>query len=103
MSTYQLIKQAILSKKCLTLTYKGYQRKMSPHVIGTKNGIPKAFFYQYGGESKSGLSNDHTKNWRCIIIDEIANISINNDKFQSTYNHSLSQTCIDYIDVEIKY
>jgi len=103
MSTYEIIKQAILNKLCVTFDYDGHKRKMSPHVIGTKNSRSQALFYQYGGGSNRGLSYDQTKNWRCIFIDEIKNLSINNDRFQSAYNHSRPQSCVDEVDVEIGF
>lgn len=103
MSTYNLIKQAILNKQCITCTYNRHVRKMTPHVIGLKNGVRQALFYQYGGTSSSGLSNDATQNWRCIPVDKITNISINNDSFQTAANHSKTQTCVDEVDVEIDY
>lgn len=103
MSTYELIKLAILNKNCVTCVYNGYTRKMTPHVIGTKNGKRQALFYQYGGESSSGLSRDPVKNWRCIEIDKIEDIEINRDPFQTAHNHSRTQTCVDIIDVEVDY
>lgn len=103
MNTYDLVKNAILKKQCITCFYDGYLRKMSPHVIGTKNGTQQALFYQYGGESSSGLSSDRTKNWRCIQIDRIENLEINDDAFQTAHNHSRPQSCVDQIDEEVDY
>lgn len=103
MNTYDLVKQAIVNKQCVTCNYNGYIRKMTPHVIGTKKGQKQALFYQYGGQSSSGLSSDPSKNWRCIPIDKIENLSINDDDFQTAHNHSRTQTCVDFIDVEIDY
>jgi hypothetical protein len=103
MSNYQLIRQAILTKSCITCNYKGYLRKMTPHVIGTKNGIEQALFFQYGGQSSSGLSYDASKNWRCIPINQIENLELNADSFQTAHNHSRTQTCVDMIDVEVSF
>lgn len=103
MSTYDLVRQAIIDKQYVTCLYNGYLRKMTPHVIGTKKGVRQALFYQYGGESSSGLSVDSTKNWRCIPIDKIQNLSINSDFFQTAQNHSKMQRCVDDVDVEIDY
>jgi len=103
MSTYDLVRQAIINKQCVTCMYNGYLRKMTPHVIGTKKGVRQALFYQYAGESSSGLSADATKNWRCVPIDKIQNLSINDDFFQTAHNHSRTQTCVDDVDVEVEY
>lgn len=103
MTTYNLVRQAIQNKECITCNYNGYLRKMTPHVLGTKNGKQQALFYQYGGQSSSGLSSDPTKNWRCIPIDKIENLIINSDNFQTAHNHSRTQTCVDNIDVEVDF
>jgi hypothetical protein len=103
MSTYTLVRQAIINKQCVTCFYNGHLRKMTPHVIGTKNGKQQCLFYQYGGQSSSGLSADQSKNWRCIPIDKIEQLSINSDIFQTATNHSRTQTCVDTIDVEVAY
>lgn len=103
MTTYNLVKEAIENKQCVTCFYNGYLRKMTPHVIGTKNGKEQALFYQYGGESSSGLSFDPIKNWRCILIDKIESAEINDDIFQTANNHSRTQTCVDNVDAEVTF
>ena len=103
MSNYQIIKNAIQKRQCVTLFYNGHVRHMSPHVIGIKNSIQQALFFQYGGTSRSGLSGDPTRNWRCIPINKISGLSTNKDRFQTAHNHSRTQNCVDIIDAEIKY
>ena len=103
MSNYSIIKQAIKNRECVTCNYNGYLRKMTPHVLGTKNRTEQALFYQYDGQSSSGLSSDPTKNWRCIPINKITNLTTNTDSFQTANNHSRPQTCVDTIDVEVDY
>lgn len=103
MTTYELIRQAIEKKQCITCNYNGYSRKMTPHVIGTKKGKQQALFYQYGGQSSSGLSMNPKENWRCIEISKITNATINSDKFQTASNHGRDQTCVDVIDLEVEY
>ena len=103
MTNYLVIKQVIQQRKCVTCNYNGYERKMTPHVLSTKNGTEQALFYQYDGESSSGLSSNPFKNWRCIPINQITDLSVNSDTFQTANNHSRKQTCVDIIDVEISY
>jgi hypothetical protein len=101
-ASYELIKEAIKNKQSITCFYNGYLRKMSPHIIGTKNGRQQAFFYQYGGQSSQGISFNRDNNWRCIFIDKITNLSINDDKFETSDNHSQRQSCIDYVDIKVR-
>ncbi len=63
MVNYDIIKQAILNNKSVTFTYKNKIRLMSPHVLGKKNDKYQTLFFQYGGESNSGLSTDRNENW----------------------------------------
>ena len=55
MSTYELVKYAILNKKQIIAEYQGHYREMCPHAIGTKNGYQQALFYQFGGSSSKGI------------------------------------------------
>ena len=103
-SNYSLVKSAILSKKQIHATYKGYFREMCPHVIGLKKGKEHALFYQCGGKSKSGLSQvGSPDNWRCLPINELKGVSIVDGEWFTAPNHSRPQTCVDDIDVEVKF
>jgi hypothetical protein len=103
MSNYDLIKEAIINRQCVTCNYNGYKRMMTPHVLGTKNGKHQALFYQYAGGSSSGLSSNSFKNWRCIQIHKISDLTINKDRFQTANNHSQTQTCVDEVEYEVNY
>ena len=100
---YETIKEAIKNKKQIHAEYKGKHRKMCPHVIGTKNEIKHALFYQFGGSSSSGLNNDG-RDWRCIKVDELQSIEIKDGDWHTgevlTNNRS---NCIDEIDREVDW
>jgi len=103
MSNYNIIKEAILNNKSVTFTYRNKIRLMSPHVLGKKKGNYQASFFQYGGESNRGLSEDKSKNWRCIFMSEITDLHINNDGFYSVDNYSpILQNCVDNIEVAVE-
>lgn len=104
MPAYDVIKQAILAKRNISATYQGHPREMSPHAIGLKNGHQNALFYQFGGTSKSGLQPvGSPKNWRCLPIDELENVTSIGGQWHTGPNHSQAQTCIDVIDAEVTY
>lgn len=103
MDTYNLIRQAILDKKSITCVYEGYIRHLTPHAIGTSKTRPFAMCYQYGGQSKTGLSSEPSKNWRCIEIDKISSLEINKDNPKTSSNHSMRNRCLDVIDLEVRY
>lgn len=102
-SQYAIIREAIVRKQHIYAVYKGHYREMCPHVIGTKNGREQALFYQFGGESSSGLSMDPRMNWRCCVIDELSDVVAVDGDWHTAENHSRPQTCVDEIDVEVEF
>lgn len=103
--TYKLVRRAVVEKRCIRATYDGYERLMAPHTLGqSKSGAEQALFYQYGGKSKSGLMPDgHPKNWRCIPLDGLTNVSLVDGPWHSGPNHTTPQTCVAVVDVEAAY
>ncbi len=104
-ATYDLVRQAILSKQNIEADYQGHHRVMSPHTLGlSKAGGEQALFYQVGGTSSSGLMPPgHPKNWRCIPLDGLTNIKLAGGAFGTAPNHSMPQTCVAQIDIEVAY
>lgn len=101
-SAYDMIYSAIQNKQIITATYKGYYREMCPHVLGHKKGRAHALFYQFGGQSKSGLSPEGAAdNWRCIFVDELQNVKVQDGAWHTAPNHSRPQTCVDQIRIEV--
>ena len=103
MNIVELISHAIGTKKLVTATYHGHQRRLCPHVIGEKNGKVNCLFYQFGGSSSSGLSRDSTQNWRCIPVEVLTDISVSEGDWHTAGNHSQQQTCVDAIYAEVSY
>jgi hypothetical protein len=103
---YEIVKDAIQTKKIIVAVYDGYERAMCPHTLGTKKGREQALFYQFGGNSRSGLSPDGSpNNWRCLFLDQLTNVSSADAKgeWHTAPNHSRPQTCVDQIDVEVTF
>jgi hypothetical protein len=103
---YQMIRQAILDRDIVIATYHGHIREMCPHILGTKHGRLQCLMYQFAGGSSVALEPDGSpSNWRCVIIDELRDVSIKKSQGQwhTASNYSRPQTCVDpvAIDVEI--
>ncbi len=98
----RLVKQAIFQKACLTARYGGYLRLLAPHILGrTKDGVLQVLAYQYGGESRSGLSHPHSPdNWRCIALERLTEVEINDDRWHTPANHSRPQTCVATVEYD---
>ncbi|UXY50124.1 hypothetical protein [Stenotrophomonas maltophilia] len=105
MSTYAIVRQAILDKHQITAVYDGYYREMCPHAIGEKNGKEQALFYQFGGETSKGPIKDPTSrnNWRCLELSKLSNVAAVPGTWYSADNHSVASTCIDDIHAEVSF
>ena len=104
MDNYELIKEAILNKKQLIATYNNRERHLCPHVLGKKGIRDQALFYQFGGESSSGLEPDGSpNNWRCMFLDELSDIQLQDGEWHTAPNHSRPQTCVDDVEVEVQF
>lgn len=101
MAAYDIIADAIRTKKQITASYQGRYREMCPHVIGRKNGRPQALFFQFAGESKSGLPPGGE--WRCIPIEQLEQVQSREGPWHTGANHSRPQTCVSEIDVEVAF
>jgi len=95
---YQMIRQAIIDKDIVVAAYHGYVREMCPRVLGTKRGRLQSLMYQFAGGSSSGLEPDGSPaNWRCVIVEELSNVSTRRSKgeWHTASDYSRPQTCVD--------
>lgn len=104
-SVLDLITVAIQKKMIVTATYQGLVRVMCPHVVGYKSNKKgqelNALFFQFAGESKSGLPPGGQ--WRCIHLDQLANVSTAPGEWHTGPDHSRPQTCVDHILAEVVF
>jgi hypothetical protein len=103
-SSYSVIHDAIKNKRIITARYKGHYREMCPHTLGHKKGRPHALFYQFAGESSSGLIIPGSpNNWRCVFVDELTEVNVRDGQWHTAANHNRPQTCVDQIDIEVAF
>ena len=102
--SYEKLKFAILNKKQVTAVYDGYYREMCPHTLGTKNGRQSCLFYQFNGETSKGrVSSQSAANWKAMFVNRLTEVTIQDGEWHTHERHSRSQTCVDYIDVEVEH
>jgi hypothetical protein len=104
--SYDSIRLAIEERKGISGYYNGQFRMMCPHVLGLKNGVRHALFYQFGGQSNSRpiQPDGSPENWRCIDISMLTDVEIIAiDKWHTASDHSRRQTCVDIVEVEVQY
>lgn len=99
------IEEAIRNKRIVSADYDGYERLMCPHLLGrNKQGGLQALFYQFGGTSSSGLAPEgSSKNWKCMILSKLSNVSVINGEWKTGPSHAKPSTCVVDVIVEVDY
>ena len=86
MTTYGVLKHAIINRQQVICDYDGHRREICPHVIGTKDGREQVLSFQFGGSSSSGLPPEGQ--WRCMVVERIINASAQEGVWHTGDNHS---------------
>ena len=76
-SADQLICAAISERRLVTFILDGFRRIAEPHDYGIIDGVARLFFYQVGGESRSG----RPVGWRWGVLSRISGLRILSDTF----------------------
>jgi hypothetical protein len=99
---YRQIRQAILRRQQVLLTYKGLARSVCPHAIGFKRGVAHTLVYQFAGASSRGaIVPASPNNWRCMIVAELRNVRVREGPWYTAWNFGGASTCIDEVDVSL--
>lgn len=102
MSSYELLKRAILSKEQVTATYESNLRQFCPHALGWKNGEEHCLGYQFGGQSTTGpIVPGSPHNWRCFAVAKLHGVTIHAGDWHSCGTHGGPTNCLERIDVEV--
>jgi hypothetical protein len=100
---FEIVKQAILGRRPIAAIYDRRIRLLCPHVLGeSKEGRYQALFYQFGGESNSGIEPDGSPaNWRCLALEKLSNVRIIDGSWHTAPNHSRPQTCVRIVHCDV--
>jgi hypothetical protein len=79
-SVDQLLRAAIAEKRLVTFTLHGLTRRAEPHDYGVVHGVARLFFYQVGGQSRSG----RPIGWRWATVSEISSFEVLGQTFAGT-------------------
>jgi hypothetical protein len=71
------LREAIAKRRLVSFMLEGFARIAEPHDYGLIDGVAKLFFYQVGGESKSGKP----EGWRWGILDKMADLQMLEKRF----------------------
>lgn len=102
--TYRLLRAAIAAKQHAYFVYKGHRRETCPHAIGVgPNGTEHVLVYQFGGSSGSKGSIEKAPDehrWRCLAIEDISELTIEDGPWHTADNHGQPNRCLKLIDLE---
>jgi hypothetical protein len=72
-------------------------------VLGWKNGRPKVLSYQAGGTTSTGdLPDDPRQRWRSMFIDEIDELIVTEQRWESANNHNAANSnCFDQLELAV--
>jgi hypothetical protein len=98
-ATIEVLSKAIEQKQRVSGSYKGYQREMCPHALGTRAGRWQCLFFQFAGGSSKGLPPGGE--WRCIPLNGLT-ISDVYDGLWHSAPYSQAESCHDHIVVEVE-
>ena len=97
------IRSAIVHRRPITALYRGRRRLLCPHLLGwNKHRRLQVLCYQYGGDSESGLQpTGASDNWRCLAVENLSQVELLDDPWQTAENHSRPQTCIEEVELDV--
>ena len=99
---YRLVWTAIARKQPISAVYKNLPRLFCPHRLGRSRAKQlRVLCYQYGGESESGLAPvGSADNWRCIALEKLQKVELQQDSWRTAPNHSRPATCVVEADID---
>jgi predicted DNA-binding transcriptional regulator YafY len=100
-AAYNLFREAVTGKKQIVCMYQNFERELCPHCLGYKDGREKVLSFQFAGSSSRGLPPQGQ--WRCMFLDEVTNVRIREGEWRTGTGHSQTQTCVDDVDVEVRF
>jgi hypothetical protein len=102
-TSYDLLRDAVVGRRQVRAVYDGLPREFCPHVLGTKEGEAHCLAYQFGGESSAGpITPGATGNWRCFVVTRLTQVSLQDGPWHTAPNWDGYQTCVDRVDVEVE-
>ncbi len=102
MTVHEILRQAIISRRCVRVRTSGFERDICPHALGFKDGSPRVLAYQYSGSSISGLAPGGQ--WRAFFVRDIEEASLINGHWRSGSNLVAKvEACLDRVEYSVKH
>jgi hypothetical protein len=102
MAVHEILREAIMSKRCVRLITAGKQRRVCPHALGFKDGSPRLLAFQYEGTSISGLAPGGQ--WRAFFVHDIEAASLIDGSWHSGPSFiAKAEACLDRIEYRVHH
>jgi hypothetical protein len=72
-----ILREAIAQRRLVSFLLDARRRIGEPHDYGIVGGVPKLFFYQTGGESRSG----RPSGWRWAVLSKMSDLKLLDERF----------------------
>ena len=97
------VRAAIMHRRPIAALYRGCRRLLCPHLLGWSSSRRLLVLcYQYGGDSESGLMPaGASDNWRCLAVENLSQVELLDDDWQTAENHSRPQRCIELVELDV--
>jgi hypothetical protein len=97
------VRAAIIHRRPIAALYRGRRRLLCPHLLGwNRHRRLQVLCYQYGGDSESGLKPaEPSENWRCLAVQNLSQVELLDDPWQTAENRSRPQTCIEEVELDV--
>lgn len=99
---YRLVWTSVERKQPIEASYDGRLRLLCPHRLGRNSkGELRVLCYQYGGKSRSRLEQSGSPaNWRCMVVENLRQVKLLHDDWQTAPNHSRPTSCVVEADID---
>ena len=96
--TYELMADALTSRRQVLCDYDGYPRELCPVVLGHSKGEEKALTFQFDGTGSQGPVRGA---WRCLELAKVTRAELADGPWRSGEGHSQPQGCVRQVDLDV--
>ena len=100
MDTWETLAHAIEHQRQVLATYNGRPRAFCPHALGTKGSTRHVLVYQFDAARRIGER--PTTGWRCLEVDLLEDVSLQDGEWRSAPNVFNPQSCLDVVNVVVR-
>ena len=98
-ATYQLIMQAMLTRRQVLCIYGGFARALCPIILGHTAGRERVLAFQFAGGASSGLPPGGQ--WKCFDIAGMSEVELREGRWHSGRSHRQPQHCVAKVELDV--